>query len=124
MAKQKKAKRVYLEGQIPLVDISGSPFECGVNLGRTWSDALAQIAQGFGEITTPWWMDKTFSKLVDQYAPHLPDLFQGMAKGSGLPEKKIVGLSPSSKVKQEECTSFALHPKATLDGKLGKEILL
>lgn len=99
-------------GRFPFLDIQGSTAECGEALGHAWRVALRAQAK---ERTAPrpWWQEPALATLVDRYAPHLPELYRGMARGAGLrPEQ--VGDQPRYPVR-DGCTSFAVRPEAALD---------
>lgn len=102
------------EGSVPLISVEGTAFECGHQLGIAWRNALkvnAERARGKWE---PWWMNGEIAKLVERKAPFLPDLYRGMAKGAGIPEEQS-GCQPIASP-LGSCTSFAVHPDATVDG--------
>jgi isopenicillin-N N-acyltransferase like protein len=111
--KPTKPMRSWPEGQIPLLDVEGTAHDAGVMLGYIWADALRQHARNWTAKSLPWWMDKRYAKLIAKYAPHLPDVYLGMAKGAGVPEDRI---SDPAMEEKTECTSFAIQPSATLDG--------
>ena len=102
-------------GQIPVIDVSGSSRQCGEMLGYAWREALQAQSQGLGE-EKPWWRHGRLKRLLSQLAPHLPDLFCGMAKGAGLPEGQIYPPGFMQTRPESGCTSFALQPTATLAG--------
>lgn len=106
--------------RIPLVDISGPPFEAGVMLGYTWKEALHAAAASRPAEERPWWTQRPGESLIARHAPHLTDLYRGMAKGAGLPEFRCFDASASGPVRAatpaDGCTSFAVHPSITLDG--------
>ena len=109
-----RPKRRFPEGYVPLIDVEGTAFECGRMLGQAWRGTLEVFAQTIWADRRPWWTDRVNRKLIAKYAPHLPDVFCGMAKGAGLKENQI-----GSRIVPEEqtgCTSFAAHPGLTLDG--------
>jgi isopenicillin-N N-acyltransferase-like protein len=111
--KSSKASREFPEGHIPLVDVEGTAYEAGIMLGYTWEDTFKLEAQRWPAGSRPWWMDKRFRKLISRHAPHLPDIYRGMAKGAGVPEDRIsTPVAPET----SSCTSFAIQPAATLDG--------
>lgn len=97
------------EGDVPLLAIEGTPYEAGQQLGAAWHQPLLDLARHSHE--PPWW--RTYRKLVERYAPHLPDLYRGMAAATGLPEEKVGNCLPQP---VGGCTSFALHPSVTMDG--------
>ena len=99
----------------PVLTVNGKAFECGEQLGFAWRDALRVHADRRPTDLKPWWMNarKPFRQLIDRHAPHLPDLFRGMAKGAGLRETEVGSVLPAE---TGGCTSFALQPRMTLDG--------
>lgn len=111
--------------RIPELRISGSSLEAGQQLGAVWKEPLRTEA-AVHEEGTPWWRHAPYRSLMERYAPHLPDLYRGMAMGAGLSEDQVAarvsestgdsgsardGTGPSG------CTSFAVAGKATRDGK-------
>ena len=104
-------RRVNAEGALPEVRCDGTACECGMILGSTWKEALTLGAER-ARSEKPWWKDRRYAKLISRIAPHLPDLYRGMAAGAGLPENSISTRAPDEK---GECTAFALQPSATLD---------
>ena len=112
MAKNKD-HREYSQGKVPLIDVEGTAYECGVMLGYAWQESLQLRASRLVSGSIPWWKNKRFSRMIKKYTPHIPDVFLGMAKGSGLNENLI---GTVGQVKDGECTSFAIQPSASLDG--------
>lgn len=106
------------EGNVPRLDISGTAYEAGVMLGYAWKEALHHVAATWPTDTAPWWMDRRHAKLVARYVPHIPDLYRGMAKGAGIPERRCAEPAPGGPafLADAGCTSFAIAPEATLDG--------
>jgi len=105
--------RAFPEGHVPLVSVEGTAYEAGVQLGYVWKEALTLMARRHEGERRAWWMERRFEKLILRYAPHLPDLFRGMAKGAGLPPEQISHPAPVERT--AGCTSFALQPRVTLD---------
>lgn len=103
--------RLWEEGKVPLLDVQGAVAECGEMIGHAWRDALR--AQAGDDGSPPWWRQRLLARLVDRYAPHLPDLYQGMARGAGLRADQV-GNQPRYPFR-EGCTSFAVRPEAALD---------
>jgi len=104
------------EGFIPQIDVEGSAYEAGIQLGYIWREAIVLAAERRPAVARPWWATRRrpFSTLISKYLPHLPDLHRGMAKGAGVPEEKIGASIPMPEA--GGCTSFAVQPGATLDG--------
>jgi isopenicillin-N N-acyltransferase-like protein len=106
-----------MKGPIPLLDVAGTSRECGQQLGQAWRTALAFAAKARSANSKPWWRLRQFERLISRYAPHLPDLYRGMAAGAGLDEsavgeESLVPLTPPPRA--AGCTSFAIAPSATL----------
>ncbi len=105
--------REYSQGKVPLIDVEGTAFECGVMLGYAWQESLQLRASRIVHGSIPWWKNKKFNRLIKKFTPHIPDVFLGMAKGSGLNENQIGTIGH---VEDDGCTSFAIQPSASLDG--------
>jgi isopenicillin-N N-acyltransferase-like protein len=99
--------------RVPLISVEGTARECGVQLGQTWRDVLKLHASKPGQPGKPWWKAKRHARLIGRLAPHLPDLYAGMAQGAGLEEDDVCTAEPGW---SDGCTSFAVAPRATLDG--------
>ena len=109
-----KQTRAFAEGLVPLLDVEGSAYEAGLMLGDAWAPTLKHMAgQASTTRSSPWWMTRPFAGLVSRHAPHLPDLYRGMARAARLPEKSV-GITPPAEG-SDECTSFAVGPHVTLD---------
>ena len=104
--------RVCPEGELPLVNCEGTARECGLMLGSAWKEALTLEASR-ARSDKAWWKDKRLCKLISEYAPHLPDLYRGMARGAGLREDMISWRAPQHE--RGACTSFAVAPGSSLD---------
>lgn len=98
---------------VPQNSVEGTAHECGRQLGYVWQDALVRGAAQVDSDSKPYWSDKRYRKLVDRYAPHLPDVYRGMAKTSGLSEDRVGSRAVDL---DGGCTSWAIAPDATLDG--------
>lgn len=115
MGKQVRRRRhdagPLVDGRVPLLDVAGSAADCGEALGHAWRRALREQAAE-RDAGRPWWQEPSLARLLDRLAPHLPDLYRGMARGAGLrPEQ--VGDQPRYPVR-DGCTSFAIAPQAAL----------
>jgi len=108
-----KHQRYCAEGAVPLIDVEGTAQECGRYLGYVWAEQLRHAAARCPANSRPFWTDKRFGKLVSNRAPHLPQIYQAMAKGAGVPEDQIATRAPAE---DPGCTSFAIQPQATHDG--------
>ena len=104
------------EGFIPQIDVEGSAYEAGIQLGYIWREAIVLAAERKPAGARPWWATRRrpFSTLISKYLPHLPDLHRGMAKGAGVPEENVGASIPMPDA--GGCTSFAVQSGATLDG--------
>ncbi len=99
----------------PEITVAGTAFDCGEQLGFAWRDALKVHAENRPKGRKPWWLSPRapFRQLLDRHAPHLPDLFRGMARGAGLRDAEVGSVLPAE---TGGCTSFALQSRLTLDG--------
>jgi hypothetical protein len=79
--------------RFPVISIEGTAFECGGKLGALWREDFAGFAAsgGIWNGGTPWWRSRLGGELIERHAPHLPDLFKGIAEGAELPEDAIGG---------------------------------
>jgi isopenicillin-N N-acyltransferase-like protein len=104
---------------IPSLSIEGSSFACGEQLGEAWRDTLRTNADLAARGRwTPWWRKGdggVVADLVEQIAPHLADLYRGMAKGAGIDEC-LCAPAPITAPILEDCTSFAVEASATAAG--------
>lgn len=109
----------------PLVDISGSPLQCGWQLGVMWREILRARAQPASDSSKVWWAQRKgpLAELIDAHAPHVRDIMRGMQLGAGLGEQPMTGIdlgrAPGLQWlddQDDECTSFAIHPDRTPDG--------
>lgn len=113
----RKPRRVYCEASPPFIEIKGDAADCGYMLGETWRAELRQRAERPREGKLSFLGDSRVRALLEDRSPCLIELIQGMAKGAGLDEKRILTIDKSPIAGEEEgCTSFALRPSATLDG--------
>lgn len=112
-ARQALHGRTIPPGNPPFINCEGTAREAGVMLGCAWKEALTLGSQR-RKGRRPWWKDKRIEGLVSRYAPHLPELYRGMAEGAGLGEGMV---GPSATLPESgSCTSFAVTPDVTLDG--------
>ncbi len=102
-------------GALPLVDCEGTARECGVMLGRAWREVLRHEAAE-GRLYGGFMRDSKFKAFLSRHAPHLSDLYCGLAEGAELRENQVgPRLSPEDIALG--CTSFAVAPEAALDGR-------
>lgn len=99
--------------RFPEIRIAGSAHDCGKQLGYAWREALTLGASSVPADSKPFWFDRTYAKLLDRFAPHLPDLYRGMATGANLPDTLVGSRLRATDV--GGCTSWALAPDVTLD---------
>lgn len=100
--------------KMPCVECEGTALECGRTLGAMWKPAL-QLEAEQRKGSKPWWKSRRWAPLVEKYAPHLPDVYRGMARGAGVSEDAM-GERAAAEDVGAGCTSFALAPEATLEG--------
>ncbi len=113
MNSNRRDRRFYPDLPIPFFSCRGTVRECGRQLGGAWKTTLTINADRYDSRDRPWWRDSKFRKLIERLAPHLPDLYCGLAEGAGIAEDRIGTRLPSEK---GGCTSFAVAPAVTLDG--------
>jgi isopenicillin-N N-acyltransferase-like protein len=101
------------EESVPELCVEGTTKTAGRKLGEAWAEVFRNEAATKSEGSRPWWKELQYSKLIKRYAPHLPALYQAIAKGAGLHED-LVGTRPIEDA--GGCTSFAVAPHTTLDG--------
>jgi isopenicillin-N N-acyltransferase like protein len=106
--------RLIPQGSLPFVDCKGTAMECGRMLGSIWKEPIAREAAR-AQATKPWWKSPRYRPLLEKYAPHLPDVYRGMARGAGVSEDAVGERAPKDDA-TAGCTSFALAPEATLEG--------
>jgi len=100
-------------GGVPEIHVAGSAADCGEQLGEIWRDVLRQGAERVPPASRPWWQTGHTAKLAARYAPHLPDLYRGMARGAGLRDDQV---GTRAVAESAGCTSFAIAPEVTQDG--------
>jgi isopenicillin-N N-acyltransferase-like protein len=83
-------------------------------LGGLWKPAL-QLEAERSKGSKPWWKSRRYAPLMEKYAPHLPDVYRGMARGAGVSEDAL-GERAAPEEDSAGCTSFAVAPEATLEG--------
>jgi len=115
-----KADMTATEGAVPYLDVGGTTREAGIQLGYAWTEALHCAASRLPRGSKPWWMQNRFARLIDSHAPHLPELYRGMAEGAGIPEDRCTDAHPAGPAAGEwpdtGCTSFAVAPSVAVDG--------
>lgn len=100
-------------GSMPLLAFEGSVADCGYALGCAWREALQVQCPAMAEDRTqPWWEAPAVRRLVSRYAPHLPTLFEAMARGAEMPVERLVPLGPTA----DGCTTFAIASQHTAEG--------
>jgi isopenicillin-N N-acyltransferase-like protein len=104
-------------GPVPLLRVAGKAFDCGLQLGELWRPALRDRAESPGSGTVSILGTKAIAGLFERHAPSVIDLHRGMAKGAGIPEDRLNSLFPAGAGLADGCTSFAVQPAATRDGK-------
>jgi len=100
-------------GEIPQLSIMGTVAECGLRLGAGWREALREQCRVPEHCDRkPWWEQRAVKPLVETHAPHLPVLFENMAKGAGMPIEHLLPLGPPD----QGCTTFAIEGRQTIGG--------
>ena len=79
--------RLVPEGTVPLLDFEGTAYDCGKQYGET----VLQKYPGYRRYLDPafYWnrdLSGDAGDLFDQRAPHIPEIFRGIADAAGQPE--------------------------------------
>ena len=100
--------RAIPKGTVPLVAVEGSAYDCG----REYAEIVMQRYPGYRrylDAVTEWdSLTPEVRRLLDDRAPHVPDVFRGILDVAGAPEP-----SPPTAT---GCTSFGVSGSLTLDG--------
>lgn len=98
----------------PFFQATGTTREAAAALGEYWHETLRYLADRRDPGARPWWKVPRYSALIDSIAPHLPDLYIGLAQGAGVPEDAVG--SQLAEPAADGCTSFALQGQRTCGG--------
>lgn len=102
--------------EFPFFRASGTLRESAVALGEHWRENLQYMAERITGGARPWWKRPEYADLIQSTAPHLPDLFVGMAQGAGIAEDAVG--SQLIDAERGGCTSFAVRGAMTRDGRV------
>lgn len=105
------APRLVPEGEVPLVSVEGTAYECG----QAYAEICVEKWTGYRRYLDPAfvWNDDLSAEakeLFDARAPHIPEVYRGIADVAGPP----AGGAPLDE--HAGCTSFSLSGSVTLDG--------
>lgn len=105
------------EGDVPLLEVHGTSFECGEQLGVCWRSILREtyMHPGLPAQNRPWF-DRAAaaeSRAFNRHAPHLQELHRGMMKGAGI-EHPRERAAPTA-APRTACSSFAMNGTFTSD---------
>ena len=112
---QKVYPRRVPAGTVPLMSYEGTAYECGFAFGEDCREDVSGPVATVRDLS-PWWEDPRShaAKVMERYAPHVADLYRGLAKGLGL------GRGETPRVATEpppgNCTSFGVSGAVTLEG--------
>ena len=106
------------EGTVPLLAVDGAAYDCGREYAQILRERYAQIVRErygghrdyFGGLERWKRLSPEAQRLYERHAPHLIDVFRGLADGAG-PDARDVPPPP-----QRGCTSFGVSGDVTLDG--------
>ena len=105
------------QGTVPVVEVHGTSFECGEQLGLCWRALLreAYLRPDQPEDNRPWFerSDTDQARAIDRHAPHFRELYQGMMKGAGIEKSRESTNKPTG---ETACSSFAMDSCFTVDG--------
>ena len=102
--------RMIEEGEVPLISVEGTAYECGAEYARIVMDKYP----GYRRYLDPAWAWKDLSTqakaLFAKRAPYVPELYMGLADAAGPPDA-------GEEVEPEAgCTSFGVSGEVMLDG--------
>ena len=102
--------RPLSEGTVPLISIEGAARDCG----RQYAELVLEKYPGYrrylDEVQSWQNISGQTKRLMEDRAPYLLDLHQGLYEVAGPPQEK-----PQASA-QESCTSFGVRGSLTLDG--------
>lgn len=102
--------RKISEGTIPLISVAGTAYECGLQYAERSLNHLPGY-RGYLDLAWDWAnLSSEVKRLVEDRAPHLPDLYAGIREGAGPPQQ----IPP--RPQKTACTSFGVSGSVTLDG--------
>ncbi|MDN5346660.1 MAG: isopenicillin-N N-acyltransferase like protein [Clostridia bacterium] len=113
---------------IPVISISGRPFERGRQYGEQAREyiekSLASYRIWFEERANLKWEEvlrrgEQFRPFIENYDPDILEEMRGMAAGAGCSLEEIVAINARSEllfVTMPECTSLGITPEASADG--------
>jgi isopenicillin-N N-acyltransferase-like protein len=108
----------------PLVKVSGSNFEMGVQHGEQCSDMINEQVKIIYNRLEKSEVNKTKAKNYAKrriehsltYSPHLIHELNGIAEGSGLEKEEIYLMNTGFPGGIDECTTFVVYGEKTYDG--------
>ena len=121
-----KASITQGDVEIPVIVVSGSPFEMGKSLGELTADASKALLQQFVAVCQTGEPEKYSDAQLDAaweaVAPHTDPRFKeemkGLAEGAGIPLELIQRAHMLPVVSEYSCSSIAAWGPATKDGHL------
>ncbi len=129
MASAEAAPVEYVEG-LPVVRLSGSPYELGRQHGELLRDQVrASVQQVLGYFRSyvkipwvgtrviNWWLDRSWQQARSFIPPAYLEELRGLADGSGVPLQELYRLHAVPD-RTYSCSNFAAWGRATLDGRL------
>ncbi|MBI4026179.1 MAG: hypothetical protein HY360_14425 [Verrucomicrobia bacterium] len=115
------------EGTVPLVEVHGTSFECGEQLGIYWRQLAHETFASAPDGERPWFerSDTAEAKAFDRHAPHLRELYRGMMRSANIANPRLpasrthsgpAGERPPATPVKTACSSYALNGTFTADG--------
>ncbi|MET7420305.1 C45 family peptidase [Dactylosporangium sp. NPDC005555] len=116
---------------LPLVEVSGTPGECGVAYGAAARSSIAANTANYLERFAATGLDRPavrragsrFRAASRQHAPRVADMLDGVAEGAGVPVDEIYALNArtellygSSSSSSSECTSIGVLDSRSASG--------
>ena len=103
--------RTIPEGTVPLISVEGTAYECG----RQYAEIVVEKYPGYRRYLNPaadlQSLSRDAQRLLEERAPHLPDLHRGILDVAGPPR------APDPDEDEPYCTSFGVSGAVTLDGR-------
>lgn len=122
---------MVFSGQMPVVEVSGSPYECGFRYGTIASNLIVRNLANYLRLfeyhcgisrDEARAKAKTYLPAIEEFAPGIVEEMEGISDGSGLEFEDILILNTRtellSTVPLAECTSLVILPAATVEHSL------
>jgi len=123
--------RVEQIGELPVLHLTGSPYEMGLQHGALLKEevrasvanisAFSKHALGL-PLVGGWFVNRRLDRAWRKMLPHIPERYieelRGLSRGSGIPMKTLQRIHALPDLTSTHCASFAAFGGATQDGRL------